>query len=349
MVRKQERKTRKNDERSQSRNQVRVEVGVVSPIGSEWEFVPLDLNGSLFHWIWMGVCSIGSEWEFVPLDLNGSLRILSRFRFCNSRTFLPPFPWPLDWTAHFSLALCSSLRYVIYSRHFYLHCNEPHRRVEGWNSCLWCSFATFLWQPEWLKHSYHHYPSMKFRMRMARDRLNELSFTFLYFNLGGEMMYIINQRLIAQQTSPDKSQRGKRWMPSCSLDFMSLLSSHRWHSGFFPFPVPPTSNSIHGFAIKVRFQLFEEHVWNDHILITNHETDTKLLPQIVWFDHWCTEVPGCSCSIPFLTPSHHQQPHGFDATSCFGSCFTNHQPCQEKHSNVEPSFQTVESEWMECN
>lgn len=60
---------------------------------------------------------------------------------------------------------------------------------------------------------------------MGRDRLNELSFTFLYFNLGGEMMYIINQRLIAQQTTPDKSQRGKRRRaPSCSFDLISSLS-----------------------------------------------------------------------------------------------------------------------------
>lgn len=44
---------------------------------------------------------------------------------------------------------------------------------------------------------------------MVKDRLGQLSFTFMYFNLGGEMMYIINQRLTAQDTSPEKSHRGK--------------------------------------------------------------------------------------------------------------------------------------------
>lgn len=44
---------------------------------------------------------------------------------------------------------------------------------------------------------------------MVKDRLSQLSFTFMYFNLGGEMMYIINQRLTAQDTSPEKSHRGK--------------------------------------------------------------------------------------------------------------------------------------------
>ena len=31
----------------------------------------------------------------------------------------------------------------------------------------------------------------------------------LYLNLGGEMMYIIDQRLIAQQISADKASKGK--------------------------------------------------------------------------------------------------------------------------------------------
>ena len=30
----------------------------------------------------------------------------------------------------------------------------------------------------------------------------------LYLNLGGEMMYIIDQRLIAQKIAPDKSSKG---------------------------------------------------------------------------------------------------------------------------------------------
>ena len=46
-------------------------------------------------------------------------------------------------------------------------------------------------------------------IEMVKDRLKELSFTFLYYNLGGEMMYIINQRLTAQNTSPEKSHKGK--------------------------------------------------------------------------------------------------------------------------------------------
>jgi len=33
----------------------------------------------------------------------------------------------------------------------------------------------------------------------------------LYLNLGGEMMYIIDQRLIAQKIAPDKSSKGKQF------------------------------------------------------------------------------------------------------------------------------------------
>ncbi len=31
----------------------------------------------------------------------------------------------------------------------------------------------------------------------------------IYINLGGEMMYVIDQRLVAQQISPAKSAKGK--------------------------------------------------------------------------------------------------------------------------------------------
>jgi hypothetical protein len=33
----------------------------------------------------------------------------------------------------------------------------------------------------------------------------------LYLNLGGEMMYIIDQRPIAQKIAPDKSSKGKQF------------------------------------------------------------------------------------------------------------------------------------------
>lgn len=36
------------------------------------------------------------------------------------------------------------------------------------------------------------------------------AFPVLYLNLGGELMYIIEQRLQAQNIDPDKSSKGKK-------------------------------------------------------------------------------------------------------------------------------------------
>jgi hypothetical protein len=41
----------------------------------------------------------------------------------------------------------------------------------------------------------------------------------LYLNLGGEMMYIIDQRLIAQNISADKASKGKNMCQRPILNF----------------------------------------------------------------------------------------------------------------------------------
>ena len=93
---------------------------------------------------------------------------------------------------------------------------------------------------------------------MVKDRLNELSFTFLYFNLGGEMMYIINQRLTAQQTSPEKSLKGKR------VQIMTVLCNHQHyshgrHSRIYAFNVPSEFDTIHGVQDQAERQSFKNY------------------------------------------------------------------------------------------
>lgn len=57
-------------------------------------------------------------------------------------------------------------------------------------------------------------------MEQQQHALNVEPFPFIYLNMAGEMIYIIEQRLIAQSVDEEKATKGKR-----TLGAMFLCSS----------------------------------------------------------------------------------------------------------------------------